>query len=389
MFGKEFLLNFMNSHYIPRLILKQFAFNKKINIYNLNSKDFITIKLKHAFSKENLYDEDLEQAFAQKLEGPFGDILNHKLLKGEQISITRSENLLIRKFFMIHTLRAPIINQTWEQMIEKTKLEQHPSVQLHRLMMHFSEYKNLFEQAVPSNKTYLSDLKTAMSISSLEDIAASDSNASGSLRYAAKHAIITVIAIWDCSHTGLEFILPELPGINIMDNVSISYKLEVLLELKEQMKQKMMPEFLEKELDRLIYGSSLYGENFGIYPISPTRAIICFSPYFRAFFPIFDPTGSIIVCPALLKKEQFNRHFYDTMLMELFEPCHNYFNQHYKYTVKFLTAKETMYLNSVLLNMETSQFAFHDFNKIRDSFWYYDHKMTFGLEKRHDFCHLA
>jgi len=49
----------MNSHYIPRLILKQFAFNKKINIYNLNSKDFITIKLKHAFSKENLYDEDL------------------------------------------------------------------------------------------------------------------------------------------------------------------------------------------------------------------------------------------------------------------------------------------------------------------------------------------
>ncbi len=120
MFGKEFLLNFMNSHYIPRLILKQFAFNKKINIYNLNSKDFITIKLKHAFSKENLYDEDLEQAFAQKLEGPFGDILNHKLLKGEQISITRSENLLIRKFFMIHTLRAPIINQTWEQMIEKT-----------------------------------------------------------------------------------------------------------------------------------------------------------------------------------------------------------------------------------------------------------------------------
>ena len=77
------------------------------------------------------------------------------------------------------------------------------------------------------------------------------------------------------------------------------------------------------------------------------------------------------------------------MPMELFEPCHNYFNQHYKYTVKFLTAKETMYLNSVLLNMETSQFAFHDFNKIRDSFWYYDHKMTFGLEKRHDFCHLA
>lgn len=58
--------------------------------------------------------------------------------------------------------------------------------------------------------------------------------------------------------TSLEFILLELPRINIMDNISISYKLEVLLELKEQVKQKIMPKFLQKEVDRLIYGNSLY-----------------------------------------------------------------------------------------------------------------------------------
>lgn len=378
----------MNSHYIPRLILKQFASNHKINTYNQESKHFVTKKLKHIFMEKDLYDEELEQALAQKLEGPFGDILNHKLLKGSQVVINRMENLLIRKFLMIQYLRAPIIREPWDQIIKKTKLENHPSIRLHKLMMQDSDYKNLFEKNVSSEKTYLSDLRTAMAVPSLEDLAAPDSNVSGSLRYAARFALATVIAIWDCSRTGMEFILPELQGINMMDYVSIFYKHEVLLGLKEQLERKGIPRLLKAELDRLIYGTCFYVENLGVHPISPTRAVVYFSPYFRAFFPIFDPTGAIEIYPPLLSREQFNRHFYTAMPMELFQPCRNCFNQYYEYTVKYLTDQETMSINSIFLDMEPHQFAFHDYNKIRDSFWYYHHKMRFDLEKKHDFSHL-
>ena len=81
------------------------------------------------------------------------------------------------------------------------------------------------------------------------------------------------------------------------------------------------------------------------------------------------------VYPPLLKKEQFDRHFFKPMRLELFEPCRTMFNKYYQYSVKKLNENEVKELNGLLLDMETEEFAFHDFNRIRDSFWYYDKKM--------------
>ena len=97
----------------------------------------------------------------------------------------------------------------------------------------------------------------------------------------------------------------------------------------------------------------------------------------------------IEICSPFLKKEQFNRHFFDPMRMELFQPCRTIFNQQYNYIVKSLTAEEVMLLNSVLLNMETEEFIFHDYNKIRDSFWFYEKKARFAISKKHNFSQMV
>ena len=73
------------------------------------------------------------------------------------------------------------------------------------------------------------------------------------------------------------------------------------------------------------------------------------------------------------------------MRMELFEPCISFGNLQYEYTVKKLTYKEVMQLNAHLLNMETDEFVFRDFNKIRDSFWFYDNIIQFAPSKKHNF----
>ena len=145
---------------------------------------------------------------------------------------------------------------------------------------------------------------------------------------------------------------------------------------------------LHMEIKRLFHGSIIYPQNFTVYPLSPTRIMVCFAPYFRAFFPIMDSMNLIELYPPLLKKEQFNQHFFEPMRMELFRPCKSFNNRFYQYSVKELTAKETQSLNSMLLDMETEEFVFHDFNKIRDSFWYYEHKATFADEKKHDFSRI-
>lgn len=375
----------MNSHYIPRLLLKKFAEKERVNVYQYQIGTFTTKKIKHTFAEPDLFDEELERAFAAKLEGPFGDLLNHKLLSDDRIVINRTENMLIRKFFMLQFLRAPIVNMDWEDIIRRTGLEHHPSVQLHGNMLRMPEYKQMFEACIPSKKTYYADLKQALEYDSLEEIVGPEAAVSPSLQMAARVAMATAYAVWDCTETGLEFIYPKLPGINIMDSEGIFYKGMVLMELKKRKEKEQAPERMIKEIDRLLYGTSLYSENFGICPLSPTRALICFSPYFRIFFPTLDAEGVSVIFPALLEKEQFDRHFYEPMRLELFQPCGNYRNQWYEYRVKALKKEEVFLLNTVLLDMETEEFVFHDYNKIRDSLWYYDNRAVLALGKKHDF----
>lgn len=299
--------------------------------------------------------------------------------------------MLMRKFLMTNFLRSPIVNISWDEMIQRTRLQDHPSARMIEFMKKIHpKAKELFEKMTPSPETYIPDLKKAMEIDSLEDIANSDNrpDVSGSLQFAAGHAIVTAIAFWDSSKSGQEFILPKLPGICQMDNVSIFYKSNIIDSIREEKEKQGLEGDLKKELDRLFYGSITYSENFSIYPLSPTRVLICFSPYFRAFFPSMDPTCTREVYPALLDKEQFDRHFFEPTRMELFEPCKNAFNQFYQYKVKQLCAKEVQSINAILLDMETEEFVFHDFNKIRDSFWYYDKKVKFAVKKKHDFSSL-
>ena len=383
----------MNTHYIPRLLLRQFSAREKINTYDFLTKSFCTKKLKNCFSEKDLFDEDLERLFASRLEGLMGDLLNHKLLNADKIQINRDENLLLRKFLMINSLRAPIVNGTWEEMIERTKLANHPSAQARDfLIRHDSKLKEIFERNIPSVATYQKDLKQAMEYNSIEELANPDNihNVSKTLRMAASHALISTIAFWDSEESGQEFILPKLPGISMMDKVNIFHKGLVIKVKKEELKKKISDSIWAKELDRLEYGSIVYSDNFTIYPISPTRVLVCFSPYFRAFFPISikDGANRTLQFPPLLEKEQFERHFFEPMRMELFEPCESFENRFYQYRVRSLTSQEVMSLNSLLLDMETEEFAFHDLHKICGSLKYYDNYAVFIDKKKHDFSKL-
>ena len=380
----------MNTHYIPRLLLRPFAVGERINTYNFKTKTIENKNLKKTFSEDELFDEELEKLFANKLEGPFGSLLNNKLLHTDSIKLNRKENLLLRKFLMINLLRAPIVNTDWDEMVRRTGLQNHPSVQAREfLQRHHPELKEAFEEGLPSKENYIANLRKAMEIDSLEDISEGreEFKIPVSLQLAARRAMISVIAFWDTLDARQEFILPKLPGITEMDQVSIFYKGMVLQERRNQLEAEWLPDDLVPEMNRLQLGSAMFSENYCIYPISSTRCIVCFSPYFRAFFPVVDERGKIAY-PPLLKPEQFNHHFYKPLRMELFKPCEVQYNQNYFYQVKRLTREELYHVNSLMLDMETEELAFHDFEKIRDSMVYYDYHAVFAAKKKHDFRSL-
>jgi hypothetical protein len=380
----------MNNHYIPCLLLKQFAEAGKANVCDLTTTTFSTRKIKKIFADRDLFDPELETLFAEKLEGPFGDLMNHKLLHENIIKIDRRENLLIRKFLLIHSLRAPIRKTSWDEMIKKTRMQNHPYVHtMNFILSNFPELKKEYEKFTFSSDIYIPDLKRAMAIDSIEEMANPGINFGDSptLEIAARYAMAPCITFWDSSECGQEFILPKLPGISLMDQMGTFFKFLTIRERRVELEKIFMPDEIKREFDRLEYGSIVYYENFSVYPLSPTRALICFSPYFRLFFAIRDLDNRVI-CPPLLQKEQFDLHFFEPMRMELFEPCRNRDNRVYQYSVKQLTAKEVLSVNAMLLDTETEEFVFHDFNRIRDSFWYYDKMAKFELGKKHNFSHL-
>ena len=95
-----------NNHYVPRLILRKFS--DKLDLYNVKTGEFKeNISVEHAYSKGNFYDEKTEEKLNKRIESQFGNLLSNVILKQDkEISLSRQNLLLVKKFLMISIIRS-------------------------------------------------------------------------------------------------------------------------------------------------------------------------------------------------------------------------------------------------------------------------------------------
>ena len=382
--GEIYLVN----HYIPSLLLRQFAYGNQVYNYNYHTQQFGSHSIKKTFSMDHLFDSELEHKFACKLEGPFGDLLNNKLKNDNYITINRYENFLMRKFLLIQSLRSPLRMMSWEEMIKHTHTENHTSVRrFEKLKGILPDELLLIHENAHNKENYHSMLEFVMQFDDMEEmikVLSKQKNLSDPMQIWARLLSTPMFAIWDCSECGEEFILPKITGISEMDIKDSMYKFFVMLDLLNKIKCKS-GSMMDINLKRLIFSSAVMSDNYSIYPITPTRMLVMISGYFRAFFPQFDPLNRFILYKPLLDERQFQKHFFYHTRMEIFKPCVNMYNQTYHFTVRHLSAEETMKLNALMMNIEVDEFVFHDYNKIRNSLYYHGYIMKFAEGRRHDF----
>ena len=96
----------INSHYVPRLILRKFS--DKLSLYNVKTGELKeNISLERAYAIEDYYDSETEKNLSNKIESQFGDLLaNHILKCDKEISLSRKQLYLIKKFLLISILRS-------------------------------------------------------------------------------------------------------------------------------------------------------------------------------------------------------------------------------------------------------------------------------------------
>ena len=94
------------NHYVPQFILRRYG--NKINKYNVKEGRFILKgSIQTAFSKKDIYPDELEEKFS-KLESTFARLIDNKILKNNnEIILNRNEIWLIKKFFTVASLRVP------------------------------------------------------------------------------------------------------------------------------------------------------------------------------------------------------------------------------------------------------------------------------------------
>lgn len=99
------MAEYQNNHHVPQLILRRY--DERLNVYNLATEELLINKrIEKCFSKKNIYPEWVEKML-QKVEGPFANLLNNKLLNAKNyITLHRNDLYLIKKFLIIEQLRS-------------------------------------------------------------------------------------------------------------------------------------------------------------------------------------------------------------------------------------------------------------------------------------------
>ncbi|MEE3423079.1 MAG: DUF4238 domain-containing protein [Succinimonas sp.] len=100
----------VNSHYVPRLILRKFADDNEHLIYaDLVRRKCEDRNLKSIFSEIGYYSDEIEHELTMSVEDKFAKLFNDNLLKsGNQIILSREDLFLIKKFLLIASLRKRI-----------------------------------------------------------------------------------------------------------------------------------------------------------------------------------------------------------------------------------------------------------------------------------------
>ena len=347
----------INSHYVPRLILRKFS--DKLSLYNVKTGELKeNISLERAYAIGDYYDSETEKNLSNKIESQFGDLLaNHILKCDKEISLSRNQMLITKKFLLVSILRGFderfLINEKYFYINLEKEARERPD---------FNEANYNFP---PQQKEVLSETIKEYWLRSINVVLDTD----GTPQEILKHPEMTHVAyrwseivnaaylsFWDSPDGRDEFVITDvgmtsenekctngIPGKNHRkcDIIKRWYEKEENINVKSQ---------LYETFRRTAY----FHENYEMFPISPHRMIVLVCPFFKLRYLMKE--SGIKVPPleelTVLSNEKLyepNRNFYKLRQI-LGESLKYHEDDRYIYDAKTLSSEEIRYCNALFLD---------------------------------------
>jgi len=291
----------INNHYVPQFILRNFG--DRINIFNIRTQGYSPNRNpKSIFCRKGIYSDKLESKLNNKLEVLTADLINKKILntKGD-ITLTRKELLLLKRFFVIGMLRSPDAISMVRQFRSESE-----AIAFEKMMFDpKGRYSSDYVEG-ESDEEYWE--RTMGAILDADDYNLGTISNNPKSTFLAYYWTIVYtsgyIAIWDAPEED-DFIITDIgmtSEIELRDNPADEIegrKIKTLMawhDLFETMASDgdEMAHHKAEEIDLITVWQAGFKENFYMFPLSSKRMIVLVNPFFKQYFSLKDTFGDLL-----------------------------------------------------------------------------------------------
>lgn len=364
----------MRNHYIPRFIIK--GFGERTNVFDIDKGVVMTDKRpKRIFYGKDVYTDELERISANDVDSPFCHLLEDKLESSNNITLSRKDLSLIKRYMAFSSVRIGGEERFFEMFRSydnkiKRLLSMYEADDEKVGISALKSKKSLYEMEGSRRDIYMSIL-SAMCESEIPYYAFDDRIPKEVFAWAMSFQL-SYVGIWDCPE-GMEFILSDCPmhseyetfyqltgGISATKDSYLQYQ---IAHEKDEYKQ--------YALFKILCANGPMYENLDFFPISKTRMLIAINPFFHLYFPhsFINPKGEDVflnspdVWPSALEQKM------------LFAPptaTYGTKGQYseddlFHYEKKVLLPSEVDYLNFIITGDSKSLMAFDKKDNVVDS----------------------
>ena len=373
-------LAYENNHYIPQFILRQFG--ETINVYDVNAKALKRNQQTfRVFAERKIYPAELEKDIGYKLEAPFAKLFHDKLMSGKsgaKITLTRKELQLMKRFFLLETIR--VISMKEIESVEKALAD------LYRA--YFPSFSEVQIPDETAEERWHRNIKVIVETENLNKVS--------------EHPLCTYeilkwsyifnsgyFAFWDCADSGVDYIISD---IGLTSEVEPSK----LKDGFEHTKKDELCRLFDRELnsakksayEKLLSVQSCFHENFYMFPLSKNRMIVTVNP----FFELYDNKTKLskpYEWPTVISSRRlFEKNVPPKQMVLLGKPIYKD-DDEFIYTVQNVKTEDAEYINMLMLDRVESIMGYNDFEKIRSSVKrYIDHYEQIKMKPPVDYSAL-
>lgn len=356
----------INSHYVPRLILRKFS--DKLTLYNVKTGELEeNISIEHAYAIEDYYDRETEEKLNRRIESQFGDLLSNYLLKcDKEISLNRKQLYLIKKFLLISVLRgmnAEEFAQYERGFYDRLEYGKKLITKMYGEERRDDESSAPFEEKVIEGETSFQYWMRTLNV-----ILDTDGTPQTILDHPDKTYPAyrwsylmgnAYLAFWDAPNERDEFVITDIgmtsenekgwDGILVHNMKKTGFMRNVFSKAVEE---KVSNEILQQIYSDL-HAQNNFSENFMMFPISSKRMIVLISPFFKYKdkYAAYEQPPKLENLTNIPNPELFkaNRNYYKYP-QKFGQPFKYHDDDRYIYDVKTLSSNEIRYCNSLFLD---------------------------------------